>query len=427
MKRILITAVHFPPCQLIGAKRPFKMAEFLSDAGWDVTVLTVKSELTPPIGGLKVGDMGFEVIRTGAFVPYVALKNRAKSNRRSAGLSTSNMARGSANRPEVCHKFRTTISYLVRKSLTSLDQLDSWSGWRRSALKAVKRRSSKYDVVLSTIPPFSTALLGRQLADYYKCKFVLDYRDPWSDIIHLGFSHGRLSAKKLKQHRDLEDECLKSSDLVLTVSPGITRLLRGRVNKKILTIPQGFTGEVAENSYDKESQYLLYAGSLAYGRDLSGALAAIKNYVESYRKPLKLVYCGTDSGTAYEQACSVGASAYLESKGAIPESEVLGYANRSLCNLVIISPGYEYAYPGKLFELIPAGRPIYVISSIDSEAGRLVEKYELGRSIVGSDIVSLAHDLNNEIYNEYEILQEVNYLKVENIYTRMIEEGLNGL
>ena len=232
MKKILITALYYPPCKLIGAKRPFKMANFLSELGWDVTVLTVESALTPPIGHLEKDSANTEIIRTKAFVPYIALRNIAWKRQTNNDV-TSNFVRDSAETRQIVYNIRSILKNLALKSLTSLDKIDLWSGWRKPALKAMKEKNTKYDVVLSTIPPYSTAYLGMELAAYYKCKFVLDYRDPWSEILRIKHSLGECSSRKLRRHIRMEDECLNSSDLVLTVSPAITKMIRNRVGKKI--------------------------------------------------------------------------------------------------------------------------------------------------------------------------------------------------
>lgn len=427
MKRILITTVYYPPCERIGAKRPFKMANFLSESGWEVTVLTVEPALTPPIGRQEVDIENVEIIRTKAFVPYVALQNKALNSQANYKKDTQNKARASTDGREIENNIKKYMKRLVRITLTSLDQIDIWSGWRKSALNAMKKKDAKYDVVLSTIPPHSTAYLGMELAAYYRCKFVLDYRDPWSEILRSKHSLGECSTRKLKRHIRIEDECLNSCDLVITVSPAITEMLGNRVNKKILTIPQGFTGEVIENSHDKEYIYLFYAGSLAYGRDISRVLSAIKYYAKTYHEKVRLVYCGVHSDLAYEQANAVGATEYIDIRGSMREHEAFEYAKRSLCNLVIVSPDYEYQYPGKVFDLIPAGRPIYVISSCASEAGKLIEKYEIGYSIVGDNTADLARRIRGEIDREFKIPSKVNDLRVDNIYKRMVDEGLKAL
>jgi len=427
MKKILITTVFYPPCKQIGAKRPFKMARYLADSGMDVTVLTVESSLTPPVDHLAVDYAGIKIIRTSAFVPYVLVRNRMLSHQKDEGPSTSMTGKEIADNSGVRKFVSGVTKTAVRRTLTSLDKIDFWSGWRRSALKAIKESNREFDFVLSTLPPYSTAYLGKELAAYLGCKFVLDYRDPWSEILQHMYSLGECSARRLRRHTRIEDACLQSADLILTVSPAITKMLSLRVNKKILTIPQGFSGEISECGYKNDPAYLLYAGNLAYGRDLSEILSALRDYAIKFGEKLTLVYCGADTDAAHQQAASVGAIEYLDVKGNVRECDVADYASNSLCNIVIVSSGYEYSYPGKMFDLISAGRPIYVISSQQSEAGKLVDEYKIGFSFVGKAIAELTDKLHDEKGRSFRCSNKVHELNVENIYQDMINDGLDSL
>lgn len=427
MKRILITALYYPPCSLIGAKRPFKMATYLSKSGWDVTVLTVDPKLTPPVGELTPDVEKIKTIRTGAFLPFFTVRNIVRGAQKILERNSHTEAEEISAKRAAPDKARNPVKSLIRRSLTSMHQIDEWSGWKRSALRAMRSERGAYDVVLSTIPPHSTAYLGLKLASYYDCKFVLDYRDPWSELLRAKRARGECSTRKLERNIRIEDACLEFSDLILTVSPAITEMLRSRVDKKILTIPQGFNGVATVNGYDSCNKYLLYAGSLAYGRDLSPVFSAVRYLASKINSKLKVVYCGDDVELATEQARSVGASEFLDVRGPIGEDEVFDLAQRSVCNIVIISPGYLYPYPGKIFDLIPAGRPIYVISPGESVAGKLVEDYAIGHAADVNDIVALATKLECELSAEFKISDKVNELQVDQIYKKMLEQGLQAL
>ena len=42
MQRVLLIAYYFPPCGMGGVQRAAKLAKYLPQYGWEVTVLTVK-------------------------------------------------------------------------------------------------------------------------------------------------------------------------------------------------------------------------------------------------------------------------------------------------------------------------------------------------------------------------------------------------
>lgn len=151
MKKILIAAVYYPPCNRIGAKRPFKIAKFLSQSGWDVTVLTVDPSLTPPIGRIETDNTKIKTIRTKAFVPYVALRNKVQTSQASGKKVPLSRDRLSKDRGKFRYGIGRLLKYLVHKSLTSFDQIDDWSGWRKPALKAMKK---EIRILTSSSAPF---------------------------------------------------------------------------------------------------------------------------------------------------------------------------------------------------------------------------------------------------------------------------------
>ena len=427
MKRILILAVYYPPSQAIGAKRPYKIAEFLSEANWDVTVLTVNPALTPPINLTELENEGIRTIRTRAFVPYVSIRNRFSRYQTQRVIKSTNTVSADTKNGIIFNKLISASRHVVGKFFTSLNKIDMWGGWQWPALAEMKKRGMRFDVVLSTAPPHSTAYLAMRLAAAHGGKLVLDYRDPWVEVMQSSSSSRKRKDRKILRQIRFENECLAAADLVLTVSPAISAMLAKRVDKKILTVPQGFSGEIARVRFERDNMYVLYAGSLEYGRDISQILSAIRRVDELYNERLRLVYCGPDSKTANHQAISVGATQYVDIKDQVKECEVNDYARRALCNIVIVSKGYEYSYPGKVFDLIPAGRPIYVLSSLESEAGKLIDKYEMGYSFTDANISSMTQKLKEEISRDFCMPSQVNDLRVDKIYKMMVEEGLNTL
>ena len=424
MKRILIVSVFFPPCERIGGKRPYNLANYLANNGWDVTVLTLKEFYTPPLGVDKIVDDRITVIRTDAFLPYVSLTNKSLVSRTNTSQKVDVSYKVKPSYLSVIKSsLITSIKKYIRLGLSKLDHIDEYSGWHNSAIKEMIKRNLDFDIVLATIPPYSASYLGVKLADYYKCKFVLDYRDPWCDLKDYEHMQTKYGRKKAINHKKIEDMCLKRANLITSVSPGISSKLVDRSSSKVLTLPQGYTGEANLSRIDKnEELYVLYAGSLAYGRDLSVILKSI--HILSVEKNLDicLIYCGEHSDIALQQARSVGAESVLKTRGYLREAEAIELSTKAFCNLVIISEGYEYAYPGKLFDLITSGRPVCVYCKNENEAGLLVNNYSLGLSVINEDAAAVSSSLYKLLDYENEVSKNLTELKIENILSQLLKE-----
>ena len=382
---ILIISAHFPPSPSIGGKRPHKIARVLTDSGWNTTVLTIGEVATIEHHPSTSGE--FVVARETPFLPKKFFR-RFQPGAGSRGASAEARSPASDRQRNPSQVLRKAISQL----LTRIQGIDEWAWWSRSMGKTLTQ--SQFDVVLVTIPPFSTALGAIKLAQRLQAKLVLDYRDPWSDLPdkdHYQRIHGRDMSSIFD---DMESRCLDAAQLVFTVSPAIEQMLKNRRSDlKIKTVPQGFTGAIHRSDFVED--FFLYAGSLAYGRSLSEVLAALVKLNHGRERKIKLRYCGEHDDFAEQQARATGALDLLETLGTRAQSEVDELACHALASFVIVSPQYEYAYPGKIFDLINSGRPILVISREPCEAGKLVEEYGLGGSFDRDSLEQLPAALEN--------------------------------
>ena len=381
---ILIVSAHFPPSPAIGGKRPHKIARILADSGWDTTVLTIgeaaKVEHHPSTAG------NFVVVREAPFLPKPFFR-RFQSSPAATAPATKPEAGTPAPGPQ---RATPLLKKAASRALSRIQGIDEWAWWNRSLGRTLKQ--PHFDVVLVTVPPFSIALGALKLSKRFNAKFVLDYRDPWTDLpdkeLYLRL-HGRDMTKTFAK---MEARCLDAAQLVVTVSPAIERMLEERRSDlPVKTVPQGYTGVISDaNSVE---DFFLYAGSLAYGRSLSGVLAALVELNRGSSRRVTLKYCGDHTDFASEQAEAVGALDLLENLGSLGQSDVDELARRALGSFVIVSPRFEYAYPGKLFDLVNSGRPILVISNEPCEAGKLVQEFELGQSFDRHDLDRLPEAL----------------------------------
>ena len=368
---ILIVSAHFPPSPSIGGKRPHKIARVLADAGWDTTVLTIGESAKVEHHASIAGN--FVVAREAPVLPKRFFR-RFQTSPAPPLIGTESEAGTPALRKR---RAAAILKKAASRGLSRIQGIDEWAWWNRSMGRTLKH--AHFDVVFVTIPPFSIALGALRLSKRFDAKFVLDYRDPWTDLPdkeHYRRIHGRDMTNVFAR---MEARCLDAARLVFTVSPAIERMLeKRRSDLPVKTVPQGYTGVISEENSVED--FFLYAGSLAYGRSLSEVLAALVELNRGNSRRVTLKYCGDHPNFASEQAKAVGALDVLENLGSLGQSEVDALACRSLGSFVIVSPHFEYAYPGKVFDLVNSGRPILVISREPCEAGKLVEEFGLGQS-----------------------------------------------
>ncbi|MHB8257924.1 MAG: glycosyltransferase [Acidiferrobacterales bacterium] len=401
MPSILIVSAFFAPSGRIGGRRAEKIAGHLARHGWDVSVLTMHARHAPPLDpNLKIPE-NIEVIRTGAFVPRSAFRKLSGSperHRSGLGSGKGDPSSGNGSLPrKALSMLRRGANRAIRHLLSRFEYLDEFSGWKPFALRAIRGRH--FDVVLATLPPFSTAWIGLVAAQRCGAKLVIDYRDPWREFFLDKTLDIHDSGKLLRRHQQIEQMCLDHATMIIGVSPTICNSLRERTRAPVEVVPQGFDPVDANATAPARNPVrLVYAGTLAYGRALRPVFAAIALLRDAILPgELQLVYCGPNGNMARTEADDVGVGEYLRDLGQVSASRVRDIMLSGTVGIVIISAGYEYAYPGKLFDILGTGRPILLIGPPRSDAAELLARHRLGWSHSESDITGIADTIRSAI------------------------------
>ena len=445
MPSILIVSAFFPPSLRIGSVRPARMAHHLSRSGWDVTVLTMNEwrHVSPVDMPEEPPPPGMRVIRTGAWMPIDTLRRAgvvlARRLRSGAGRSTAAAAggagdAGAAGSDEIspAPKAREDARGVLGESpagafrrwcarrLADLEFPDKYVGWLPRALFAAQ--GPRWDVVLATIPAYTPAVIARIVSAKMGSPLVLDYRDPWTEAPRRDFGEGWHEGLK-DRHRRLEDWCLSRASLVVGVAPGICRFLEARTRAEVLFLPNSYdesdpafrrvdapagiaAGSTSGSTSDSAPgasgpAWLVYAGTLAYGRSLDpvfGALARLAPTVGPDR--LRFVYAGPDSARVRLDARARGVEPYLEDLGRLGASAAASLAKEAAAMVVVVSEGYEYQYPGKIFDAVASGRPVLLLAPRGADAAELVRRHGLGWSLEPSDIDGIVGSIRKAMAGE---------------------------
>ncbi len=374
--RILLVSGSFAPSLAIGGRRAEKMAHYLATHGWEVTVLTMHPQYMPPIDLTLPIQSTYQLIRTHVLSPrtFLRRKNAAASGGQTSEAAEPSKAMAKRNHTQIFKK-------MAGRLLARWEIPDEWIGWLPFALRAVRGR--QFDVVLSTAPPFSGHVLARVIAKILNAKLVLDYRDPWSEL---------QTGPNEPKHRKLEDACLRDAALVIGVTPTVCAWLSRRSKQNIVLITNGFVETAAKQPLHLPLE-LVYAGSLAYGRDLQPILQAMAQLrSESAKLRPHLTYAGAFGAHLLQQAHELNLPDQVQDLGQIASARALELLIGRVA-VVIVSAGFDYAYPGKIFEIIGHQVPMLLLAPGPCAATQLVEKHRLGWWRTPQDIDGICQDL----------------------------------
>ena len=373
MPSLLLVTAAFAPSQWIGARRPERMALHLPRLGWQVTVLTLHPAYVPPLdSNLRyVGDA--ELVHTHAAMPRLAarklrdLSHRWLPKRAQSTVVTQGLGAGDRPPPQpTLARWGGHLDHVVRQ----VEFPDEHIGWAPFAYAAVRGR--RFDVVLATIPPFSAAVVAQRLAHHCQAKSVIDYRDSWTEVVALAGDDAATH-----RHRQAEDKLLGQADLVVGVTPTLVDRLQPRTHAPVAFIPNAIDDPLPAAPLPDHPR-IAYVGSLAYGRDLQPIFRAMASLRQDHGTTVRCSYAGPHAALAMAQATEASVADLLDVQGQITLQAALQLVDGANAGVVISSPGYEYAWPGKIFEILGRGRPLLAMGPADSEVVRMPRQFGLG-------------------------------------------------
>ena len=389
--RVLIVAYAFPPVGGVGVQRAAKLAKFLPELGFDVSVLTVENPSVPLTDHSYAGDIGAATVhRARTLEPSYRVKKAGwEATARSEGALPSWRTRW------VAAGVRTGRQLLVP---------DPQVLWLPGAATKLARIAADFDVALITAPPFSQFLLSPILRQR-GVGVVLDYRDEWSTLREsYEMLQGGLSQAVGKP---LEASLLKRADAVVAATGAFRDNLLSTFDAldpaRVHTIENGydpadFPVQIATPPTDH--MVISYAGTvyrLTSARGLLGAVRRLHATEPQLAKLLRLRFMGRIVDTELDAFDGMDALG-VERLGFLPHDDVLKRLGESHMNLIIVadSPGTKRIYPAKTFELMHLGRPMLTLAP-EGELTALVRTLRLGAVLPPDDegaiCAALVHEL----------------------------------
>lgn len=171
IRRVLVVAYVFPPAGGAGVQRVTKFVKYLSEFGWDCSVLTVANPSVPVFDDTLASEVPESTVvrQARTLEPGYALKNAV-----SAGSAATNSAKQGGG-------IKKLIKSTVRAIGNAILQPDAQILWYPGAVKEGLQLLSelKHDAIFVTAPPFSSFVTGAALSRRSGLPLIVDYRDEW--------------------------------------------------------------------------------------------------------------------------------------------------------------------------------------------------------------------------------------------------------
>jgi len=364
LKKVLIISYYFPPSGGPGVQRVLKFVKFLPEFGWEPIVLTVNGGDFPARDEslLKEIPRSTKVYRTKIFEPY-RLYRKLTGKPESAPVDVENIRLGSGKR-----SVAERIASFVRESFFIPDARIGWYPYAVPfGVELIKRET--VDAIYSSSPPYSSAVIARELHRKTGLPWIAGFRDPWIGFIS---SPDRWYFPKMID-KYLERSVYEDANLVECAWRGIVKDFQEKypdVNPlKCLHLPNGFDpADYPDCPEDAHEQFTVaYTGSMYGRRNPETFLRAVEELVNEGKvdvRKIRLKFIGRFGAEVKTMLNQTPLREAVEIIPYIAHRESIVELLKADCLLLVVdeSKESEEIVPGKVFEYLGARRPILALA-----------------------------------------------------------------
>ncbi|MEM0940311.1 MAG: hypothetical protein AAF600_08960 [Bacteroidota bacterium] len=394
-RKILIVTYYWPPSGGVGVQRWMNFALQLKEKEWEPIILTPENpqfEIKDETLVGKVKDI--QTCKLPIWEPFQLFHNL-----------TGNQERSHIQQGLVMEKSNKTVrdklAVWIRGNLLLPDPRVFWVKKATNfAVEFIKKEG--VSTVITTGPPHSMHLIGRNIKNKTHVKWLADFRDPWSkwDIL----SKLNTTSLAMNVHEYLERSVLKQADKVTTVSP---RLAKALGNVEVLN--NGVSASASESITADESHFTLgYFGMLNELRNPSKLWMLLDQMCREspyFASRLKIKIGGIVSSSIKDDLLKL-----QELKNKV---QFLGYLSHEAlqleyqkCNLLLLllnkSNNSRWILPVKFFEYLAAKRMILCLGHRESDLGDIMNKKDFGEIFSYNQIQSIRGFIEDIFENKRE-------------------------
>ncbi len=397
LPRVLIITYYWPPSGGSGVQRWLKFAKYLPEAGWEPVIFTPENpdfDLRDE-SLLKEIPNQLEVIKFPIWEPYQLFSKLKGKTKTHPGRLMEQKEKG----------FLEKAAIWARANLLVPDPRVFWVNPSVKFL-ADLAKNGQFQAIITTGPPHSMHLIGRELKRKTGLPWIADFRDPWSAWEFLDTLP--MTSLVRKKHVQLEQSVLKEADAVLTISPTFQQDLErlGRRKIELLTngydpadLPPDFSPKIKE----KGKLHLVYSGVIDAIRNPVPLLEALKAEFQQSGEEVKWTFVGKVS----EQVeAFVKADSWLKDRiefvGYVSHQEVFGFYAKADALVLILTDtkNAQGNIPGKLFEYLATEVQVLALGDPNGDSARILKDAGAGEVIAHLDSQGIRNRLRSLMESE---------------------------
>jgi hypothetical protein len=373
--RVLIITYYWPPSAGSGVQRWLKFAKYLPEYGWDPIIFTPENpdfELRDE-SLLKEVPADTEVLKFPIWEPYGILRSFKKEKIKNPAVILEKSAKSPLDRLAIWMRANFIVPdpriFWVKPSVEFL-------------LDIIEKTQIK--AIITTGPPHSLHLIGRNIKRKKGIPWIADFRDPWSSwefldaLPMLGWIR--------KRHHQLEQTVLGEADAVVTISPTFKQELEAIGNREVELITNGFDPSDLPVDFSQPRRsnafHIVYTGIIDSIRNPIPFLEAFKAVFSQQPQDARVTFVGKVSAQVVHYIHTDDwLASHVEFPGYLSHHEVFGYYQKADLLLLILThtKNAKGNIPGKLFEYMATGRKILALGDPNGDASQIIQKAKAGK------------------------------------------------
>lgn len=374
MKKVLIVTYYWPPAGGPGVQRWLKFAKYLRDYEIEPVLYVPENPHYPLKDPSLIQEIpqNITVLKKPIFEPYgfAGIFSKKSTQKISSGIISEEQHQGALEK----------LMLFIRGNLFIPDARKFWVKPSVDFL-ANYLKDNEIETVITTGPPHSLHLIGLGLKKQTNCRWISDFRDPWTQI---GYHKKlKLLAFARKKHERMEREVLQTADEVITTSFTTREEFQKLTSSSISVITNGYDYEKVELLPLDEKFSISHIGSLLSGRNPQNLWLALAEMIaenQDFSEDLQLKLIGAVGDPVLKSVIEVGLEDHLTLKGYVshPEALQLQRSSQMLLLIEIDSEETRGIIPGKLFEYMVSNRPILAIGPKNADIEKLISETNTG-------------------------------------------------
>lgn len=369
VKNVLFIVYYFPPMGSSGVQRPLKFIKYLREFGWNPIVIA------PEPGAYHTFDKSLEeellnmevdVHRVKAFTPF----HLAGRQQREINF------------------IPDWLAELARGILSFFYLPDNKTGWIKPALYVADTliKEHNIDLVFSTSPPPSNHLISAEISKKHGIPAVMDFRDDWLEYQSATYPtrwHKRKNAR-------IEKETVNAASGVIANNKATLDSIRSRTDpdkkKPFRTIYHGYDPEdfreISQSKSKNQKFTILHSGHFYQERQPDILLNALSALVEDGfldKSDFELHFQGGLEPMHHKKIEKLGFTQNVVDYGYVNHAEaVQNLFKADLLWFIIHHKNQSRTVtPGKMFEYIATGKPIFGLIE-EGESRDILRTYKRG-------------------------------------------------